>query len=411
MPLMAMRRNTSDIFRGERGISRGSVMLYPALQWLYAGLGKISSHPWLLLSVSVAGSVLSITATFGIGRRLLGHRAATAGAFLLAIWGNHAFWATSAYNVALPLGLGLAAVWGLLVCAEERESTRAAAFASGAAVLAVSMRIEALLLAPLGLLLFLLRRPRHRWVDWGLLTAGALLSAAAVALVLSAGPLPGGEERQEALASESGSPGFWAPLDGWGGLALLAGGVVGLRKNPRAVGPLLLFLGALHVAISSFNDAGFRHSMLGIWAVALLIGTLADSPRGRVVVVLASMAMLLHTQDVSKRYYLPEEDFGKSLAEAPDFPAEKLSECVLICEDSRVVPEGEQRSHLTCSTRVQTRTCGVKKAVCIGFQGSRMLAGPRVLCMTGLCGCTPNLRQSSAVDSFSQTAMSVACWR
>ena len=89
-----------DIFRGERAISRGSVMLYPALQWLYAGLGKIGSQPWLLLSVSVLGSLVSIVATFGIGRRLFGGRAAVTGAVLLSVWGNHAFWASSAYNVA-----------------------------------------------------------------------------------------------------------------------------------------------------------------------------------------------------------------------------------------------------------------------------------------------------------------------
>ena len=334
-----------DIFRGERSISRGSVMLYPALQWLYAGLGQLGSHSWLLLSVSILGSLLSIVATYGIGRRLLGVRVGATAAFLLAIWGNHAFWATSAYNVSLPLAMGLVAIWGLLVCADEEESTRAAALASGAAILAVSMRIEIVLLAPLGLLLFSFRRPRLRRATLGLLALGALLSGIAVALILSAGPLPGGEERQEALLSNIGHLGFWAPLDGWVGLACLGGAVLGWRRNARVTAVLLLFLVGLHLAIASFNDAGFRHSVLGRWAAAILLGALADSVTGRLVLAAVSISVLLHTKDVAERYYLSEEEFGKSLAEAPNFPEEKLSDCVLICEDSRVVSEGQQRSH------------------------------------------------------------------
>ena len=81
-----------DIFRGERPLSRGSVMLYPALQWLYAGVGRISTNPWVLLSLSGAASLLSIAATYGIGRRLMGARSAWVAAAIVSIWGNHAFW-------------------------------------------------------------------------------------------------------------------------------------------------------------------------------------------------------------------------------------------------------------------------------------------------------------------------------
>lgn len=334
-----------DIFRGERSISRGSVMLYPTLQWLYGGLGKLGSSPWLLLSISVLGSLLSIAATYGIGRRLFDRRVALTATSLLAVWGNHAFWATSAYNVALPLAFGLMAVWGLLICADESETTRAASLASGAAVVAVSMRIETLLLAPLGLLLFVLRRPRVHWTAWALLGAGAIMSGLAIALVLSAGPLPGDEERGAAFALNVFHLGFWDPLHGWAGFALLGAAALGIWKSPRPTLPLLAFLLGLHLAISSFNDAGFRHSMLGLWAIALVLGLLANSGGGRLALVAVFGAVLLHTQDVAERYYLSEEDFGKTLSQAPDFPFEDLSECVLICEDSRVVSEGQQRSH------------------------------------------------------------------
>ena len=266
-----------DIFRGERAITRGSVMLYPALQWLYWGLGKLGSAPWLLLSVSVFGSLLSIAATYGIGRRLFDTRVALTGASILAVWGNHAFWATSAYNVALPMAVGLVAVWALLVCADERQKTGAAALASGAAVLAVSMRIETLLLAPLGLVLFFLRRPRVQRTTWALLGAGAILSGLAIALVLSAGPLPGGEERQAAFALNFFHLGFWDPLHGFAGFVLLGAAGLGLFEKWLSVwvgGAILggIGLGNLapdaFAALAAFESSGknptlvFKESMV-----------------------------------------------------------------------------------------------------------------------------------------------------
>ena len=333
-----------DIFRGERPLSRGSVMLYPALQWLYAGVGRISTNPWVLLSLSGAASLLSIAATYGIGRRLMGARSAWVAAAIVSIWGNHAFWATSAYNVALPSAFGLVAVWALLVCAEE-ETLASAALASGAAVLAVSMRVECALLAPVGLALWGLRRPQMKGALLGILGLGAVLSGVAIAMILNAGPLPGGEERGLALGSNLTHLGFWAPFDGIGALLIVPAIVLGIRNRFGTTLVLVLFLVGLHGAISTFNDAGFRHSVIGLWAIALLLGPLVEHRWGWGLLVLVLIRLGDHTHDVASRYYLSEEDFRENLSEAPEFPQEKLSDCVLICEDSRLVPEGQQRSH------------------------------------------------------------------
>lgn len=334
-----------DIFLGEKALTRGSTMLYPALQWLYLGLGRLSQSTSVLLGVSFLGSLVSIAATYGIGRRVRNERVGLTAAALLAIWGNHAFWASSAYNVALPLALGLVAVWALLVLAQEDEKLGAAALAGGAAVLAVSTRIESLLLAPLGLAVLIWARPRLRKPEVGVLALGALVGAWSLYAILSAGPLPGGGERTLALQNNLGFLGYWAPFDGWAGLCVLPALWLAWKKDRRLTLILALFVLLLHVALSTFNDVGFRHTLLASWALALLLAHLVEVRWGWPFLAISAIGLALHTQDVSERYYMSEEEFAALLEKAPIFAEEKLSECVLICEDSRVVSESDQRSH------------------------------------------------------------------
>jgi hypothetical protein len=333
-----------DIFLGDRALSRGSAMLYPAMQWFYAGLGLLTHNTHALLAVSCVASLVSIAATYGIGRRIAGESVGLTGAALLALWGNHAFWATSAYNVALPMALALTAIWGLLLLVQEEEGV-AAALAGGAAALAVATRIECVLLAPLGLALLLWARPRLSRRSLGLLGLGAALGLWALWAILSAGPLPGGEERVIALQNNLFHFGFWAPFGGVAALCLLPALWISWTKR-RAVTLILVgFLLLFHVVIASFNDVGFRHTLFGGWVLALLLGSLVEEKWAWPVLVLAVGAVLAHSADVADRYYMSEERFAQRLAEAPVFPSEKLSECVLICEDARVLPEGQQRSH------------------------------------------------------------------
>ena len=252
-----------DIFLGDKAMTRGSAMLYPALQWFYAGLGKLSQSPQLLLAVSCAASLLSIAACYGIARRVAGIRVGLAAAGLLAIWGNHAFWATSAYNVALPLALALVSIWALLVLAQESEKLAAAALAAGSAALAVATRLECLLLAPLALALFLWARPTFSRRVLAVLGLGAVLGAWAIWAVLSAGPLPGGGERGLALENNLLFFDLWAPFGGPLALCLLPALWLSWSKRRTFTIVLVVFLILFHAAISSFNDVGFRHTLLG----------------------------------------------------------------------------------------------------------------------------------------------------
>ena len=334
-----------DIFLGKEALGQGGYMLYPAMQWLYAGLGKFSHNTGMLWAVSGAGSLLSIAATYGIGRRLFGVKRGLVAAGLIAIWGSHAFWASSAYNVALPLGLGLTALWALVLCAQEAEKIPAAAVAAGAAVLAVSTRAECVLLAPIGLVLYASLRPRLNRKVIGVLVVGAGLAFWALSLLSSGGPLPGSGERGDALSLNLSYLGFWAPFGGWALLLLVPALVVGFQRNRRSTLLLSVALLYVHVAISTFNDVGFRHTLLGSWLVALLLSALIELRWGWPVLLGTVYLLFSHTSDVADRYYMTGDRFSKNLAGAPEFPLAKLSECVLIWDDNPDAKEGEGKSH------------------------------------------------------------------
>ena len=96
-----------DLFLGTRALSRGGTLLYPAMQWLYAGLGIVLDDPRGLIAFSTGISLVGIAATMGAVRRLWAPGPALAAGLLMALWGDAVFWSSSAYNVILPHTLSL----------------------------------------------------------------------------------------------------------------------------------------------------------------------------------------------------------------------------------------------------------------------------------------------------------------
>ncbi|MCB9762860.1 MAG: hypothetical protein H6739_23870 [Alphaproteobacteria bacterium] len=336
-----------DILTGVRPLSQGGTMLYPAMQWLYRGLGVIWPEPRLLLAFSVVAGLVAIGAVMGVAGRLADRRAALAAGLALALWGNHAFWSVSAYNVILPHAMSWVALWGLAVLFRGGPPGYAGLLAGGAAALAVATRVESALLAPIGLALLALYRPRGvlRWAPG--LAAGAVLGAFAAYYVLYSGPPPGAEQRALAWSINQGLVVYFAPFDQpwtWPGLALGLG--LGLWRWPKLVAPMLALAVGSHLAFATFEDYGFRHLLNAEAALAVGLGALTVSRVGWPFLGISLVALTLHTADVADRFYASEERFAEALD--PDLPVlsvDAVGDCALICEDFRVVPEDRQRSH------------------------------------------------------------------
>lgn len=339
-----------DLLLGEREMSRGGTLLYPAMQLLYRGMGLLGAAPWTMTALSLALGLLSIGALIGLVGRLVEPRAGLAAGLVLALWGNHAFWSSSAYNVILPHAMGVVALWALAVLVRGGPPLWSGLLAGGAAALAVTTRVELALVAPLGLLLLAAYRPPEllRWAP-GLL-AGAILGGLGMQLVLSAGPPPGAEQQALSWSINQLYFAYFEPMDApwqWPGL-LVGAGLVATRARALGLGLLGLALGS-HLAFAHFDDYGFRHLLTAQWALAGLLGGLALSRWAWPLLALALAGVAAQSWDISQRFYASEEDFAEALAAAhPELPVIGLGElpdCALICEDFRVVPEGQQRSH------------------------------------------------------------------
>lgn len=338
-----------DLWMGTRELTQGGTMLYPAMQWLYRGLGIVWPHETGPLVLALLASLVSVAAAQGVVGRLAGERVGWVAAGLMGLWGTHAFWSSSAYNVMIPHALAWTALWGLALLIDRKDALGAACIAGGAAALAVACRVEAVLVAPLGLAWLVLYRPPE-WRRWlGPLVVGAALGMAAAALVLvpGGGDAPGTGQQALAFASNWDLLAYLAPLDRpWVWPALLVGAAVGLRHRPRLVAPLLLFLPLSHLVFSTFDDAGFRHQLNALAAASCLLACAALDRRAIFVLPLGVVGLLLHSQDVADRYYASEETYGETLDPSlPVWSLQDLGGCALINEDSRVVPEAHQRSH------------------------------------------------------------------
>lgn len=365
-----------DLLRGDRELSRGGPLLVPAMQWTAWALGRIAPWPATLLGLAVGCSLLHIGAWTGLLSRLASARVGLVAGGVLALWGTHAFWSSSAYNVMHPQAAGAVALWALAVLIGGGPPRAAGALAGGAAALAVALRAELVLLAPLGVAWLVLYRP-PRWRLWlPPLGVGAALGVAALGLMLYPGEVPGSGERGLSWIANRGLFAYFAPFSSPLLLALLLGGLAyGARSWPRLCLPLLVLVPLVHSVGATFDDYGFRHVLTALPALAAGLGALATARAGWPVIAAAGIALLLQTHDVADRYYASEEDFGESLdSDLPEWSLDALDHCALICEDGRVLPEVRQRSHFNLLDPVETEDLRAEKGCLfwlVGFQDHR----------------------------------------
>ena len=272
----------------------GSTRLYPLLAGLYALLGRAWAEPWLLLGVNVVAGVATVLLVGRwIGRRY-GRREGWLAAALLAASPVHAFWSTSAYNVAIPhvllaAGLALGGWRG-----------------AGAYALACTTRIELALLAPA---IALLGERKVAVGAVGAAVAWPLLEHTATfhppSLVWS------GNAWRTAYAGPLGEP---------LGLVLVALAIT------RRSWPLALAALWTHLTAAAFDDYGYRHALFAGTCLAALVATGEGRHTQPATPALALLA--LGTSRVARDYYLPMEDFTASLPELGEPPA-----CTEILDD------------------------------------------------------------------------------
>lgn len=360
-----------DLLLGQRELTRGGPLLVPAMQWTAWGLGRLLPWPATLTTLALGCGLLSIGAWVGAVTRLTQPRVGLAAGAALALWGTHAFWSSSAYNVIHPHALGLVSLWALSVLMTGGPPRAAGALAGGAAALAVALRVELILLAPVGVLWLVLLRP-PRWRQWlPPLLAGGVLGALAAGLMLFPGEVPGAGERGLAWAANRRLLAYFAPFDSVGLLALPAAGlVVGLRRWPGIYGPLVLAVGLVHGVGASFDDYGFRHALTALPALAAGLGALATVGWGAVPGLVAVVLLGMQTQDVASRYYASETDFAASLdPDLPQWSLNALDHCALICEDGRVLPEAQQRSHFNLLDPDETEALRAERGCVFWLKG------------------------------------------
>jgi hypothetical protein len=336
-----------EIFLGNRALTQGGTLLYPAMQWLYRGMGIGPDWPWLLQAFSVAAALVGIAAFVGFVTRLTSRPVGLAAGTALALLGNHAAWSSSVYNVVLPLTLALVALWALAVLIRRGDPLGAGLLAGGAAALAVATRLETLLVAPIGVALLLVYRPPKAQLWLPGLVGGALLGVAAAWYITWSGETPGTGQRALAWSTNRTLFTYWAPWDRWW---MWPSALVGLglcaRKWPGLAGVVGVSVVGLHCVMATFDDFGARHVLVGQVLLAACVGALVLEKWAWPLVAVAAGGLLVDLVELRARFYASEEAFAESLdPELPRWTVDELGPCALICEDSRVVPEGEQLSH------------------------------------------------------------------
>ena len=346
-----------EFFAGLRDPTRGGTVLYPAMQWLYWLLGKaLVGSGWLLVVSALAG-LTSIGAAAGLAQRLFGGRAALWTALLLAVWGNHAFWSSSAYNVMIPLALSTVSLWTLVRAGQER-SLGFTIVAAAAGVLAVATRLEAGAMAVPALLILLRWPPRPLLRHLPVLLGGLVLGAAAVVPLVYPGGMPGEGEHSFMWPLNLGLVDYLAP---WAGAWLLPLLVLAWLPAPgpdnrlRRAGldrygvlVLLSWAVAVHGVMSSFDDFGYRHELPVGVSLAIITGAALGALRRWPALAVGGSLLLgqvVETGTIVSLFYASEEDFVAALpADLPRVPVDERPVCTLISEDHRVAGES-QLSH------------------------------------------------------------------
>jgi hypothetical protein len=169
----------------------------------------------------------------------------------------------------------------------------------------------------------------------------------AMFFVLWPGTVPGEGQRFISLANNLDMLHYFEPLHRpWRWVVVGVGAVCVLRCQAWITLGLCGLVVGSHLLFSTFDDYGFRHIVGVAPALAVLCAGVAIHQWTRLLVVPLGAWLLAHTADVAQRYYQSEEAFGASLdSDLPRQGLSSLGSCALICEDGRVLPEGEQRSH------------------------------------------------------------------
>lgn len=333
-----------DIFLHRSPVDAGGTLRYPALQVLYAGLGAMLPHPAVPVAVAVAFGLVGVAATVGLVGRLTRSETGLQAGVFVALWGPLAFHATSAYNVIQPHALATVALWGLATLGRGGAPVSSSLVAGGAAALAVALRVETVLLAPVGLVLLAITRPRRPWAWLPGLLAGAALGLLAARLVLWTGQAPGSGEYGLALWANAGNLAWLAPGGVWGSATALAVVGVAVWRAPVLGWPALVGLVTLHLVGASFDDYGSRHLLNAAPLVAGCLAAVLGGSRVGLAAVTAWLAVDLAY--VARDYYLPEERWAERIAHlGPRLRLDDLAPCARVSEDWRVAPEQGQLSH------------------------------------------------------------------
>lgn len=345
------------IYRGDLELSQGGTMLYPAMQWLYAGVGHLFSSEWGLLGISTVASVVSVLVLSVTVSSITTRRHGIAVGVALSIWGTHAFHASSAYNIALPNMFATLALYGIVSALmidpgdasgkRRREVVWLGLFAGAAAALAVSTRIESLFTAAFAIMFIASTKVRNIRL-WGPgVCLGTALGVWAIIMVLQGGETPGAESRGISFANNVGNFVYWAPFDSLAGVSVLAVGfLLGIARWRGLFISIFATAVFTHLAFASFDDYGSRHVALFSWLAVIPATAFVVDKRTWVLGIPLALILGSQLSDVATLYYQSEEDFEASISsELPLMTVAELSECSLICEDGRVVPEAEQRSH------------------------------------------------------------------
>ncbi len=233
-----------------------STRVVPVLGTGYRILGLVTQREAALVWFSLALGVASIAALVVLIRRL-GGPGLLAGLFVV-LYGNHAFWSSSAYNVIAPHALLMVAL--ALLTVRGWGSLGISAVLMGAAA---SSRLEVVVYVLPALLLL----RDHRWprrIAW--LAAVAAIYAAGLLAVLEPGAHPEGllDDLPATIASNASMLVFLAP---WDSLALLvpalAVGGLGCWHHRKTGLLLLCMLVASQLTTLAFADSGFRQALTG----------------------------------------------------------------------------------------------------------------------------------------------------
>ncbi len=330
---------------------------YPLMQgwwWLWGVL--LPADPRLPILISAVVGALGAAALAGGIGLLAGRRAGLVALLVVGLHPEHVAWSSSAYNVILPNALACLGLLGVACALREPDARWPLVLTASALALAVSGRLELLVVAlPCGLLALSEEgSPASRLRRWlPVLLGGALLAAPGLWAVSRAGPLPGSEERWQSLTINLGLLDYHAPYHRLPGVLLLVVGlIVAGRAQPWRTLALAVVVPVNHLLMASFDDYGARHALPALIGFAWLLGAGAAAlPRALSgLLVLGVLGLSLDgLRDLRVRYYGDEEAFAALLDAPPWGGLDRLSappagDCGWVAEDPRVAGD-PVRSH------------------------------------------------------------------